>query len=100
MENSLIIVAAALLALAYVFVVRIYIAYLMAKGRHRDPVGWVLLSVFVSPLLTWIILLIAGDDKSALEREERLNRYEREDEWRRHDDKTRYLRSSYEDYTH
>lgn len=35
----------------------------MAKNRHRDPLGWILLSLFVSPLLTWIILLIVGDSK-------------------------------------
>lgn len=35
----------------------------MAKNRHRDPLGWILLSLFVSPVLTWIILLIAGDSK-------------------------------------
>ena len=35
----------------------------MAKRRHRDPLGWILLSLFVSPVLTWIILLIAGDSK-------------------------------------
>ena len=43
------------------FIIRIYIAYRMAKNRHRDPLGWVLLSFFVSPLMTWIILLIVGD---------------------------------------
>jgi hypothetical protein len=32
----------------------------MAESRNRDPLGWVLLSIFVSPLLTWIILLIVG----------------------------------------
>ena len=36
----------------------------MAKNRHRDPLGWILLSVFISPLLTWIILLIVGDNES------------------------------------
>ena len=36
----------------------------MAKNRHRDPLGWILLSVFISPLLTWIILLIVGDKES------------------------------------
>ena len=36
----------------------------MAKNRHRDPLGWILLSLFVSPLLTWIILLIVGDNES------------------------------------
>ena len=52
-----------ILALLYAFFVRVYIAYRMAKNRHRDPLGWVLLSFFFSPLLTWIILLIVGDDK-------------------------------------
>ena len=36
----------------------------MAKNRHRDPLGWILLSLFVSPLLTWIILLLVGDKES------------------------------------
>ena len=51
------------LALLWIFFIRIYIAYRMAKNRHRDPLGWVLLSFFFSPLLTWIILLIVGDEK-------------------------------------
>lgn len=50
-----------LFGLLLTFVIRIYIAYRMAKNRHRDPLGWVLLSFFFSPLLTWIVLLIAGD---------------------------------------
>ncbi len=32
----------------------------MAKKRNRDPLGWVLLSFFISPILTWILLLIVG----------------------------------------
>lgn len=58
-EVSLII---ALLGLVYY--TYIHIAYRMAKNRHRDPLGWVLLSFLFSPLLTWIILLIAGDNSS------------------------------------
>ena len=54
--------AMGLLALLIAFFIRFYIAYRMAVNRHRDPLGWVLLSFFVSPLMTWIILLIAGDD--------------------------------------
>ena len=50
-----------LLALLVVYFFRIYISYRMAVNRHRDPLGWALLSFFVSPILTWIILLIAGD---------------------------------------
>ena len=59
-EISLIILGACF-ALYIVYLVRIHIAYRMAKNRHRDPLGWVLLSIFVSPVLTWIILLIAGN---------------------------------------
>ncbi|MDY4149197.1 MAG: hypothetical protein SOY26_05580 [Paludibacteraceae bacterium] len=34
----------------------------MAKKRRRDPLGWVLLSFVISPLLVYIILLCVGDD--------------------------------------
>ncbi len=61
--DALIYLVSALATLALVYLVRIHIAYKMAKNRHRDPLGWVLLSLFVSALLTWIILLIAGDAK-------------------------------------
>ena len=47
--------------LGVLYLVRVHIALRMAKNRHRDPLGWVLLSLFVSPVLTWIILLIVGD---------------------------------------
>lgn len=54
-------ILAVIVALYFIYLVRIKIAYNMAKNRHRDPLGWVLLSVFVSPIMTWIILLIVGD---------------------------------------
>lgn len=57
----------AILALLYAFFVRIYIAYRMAKNRHRDPLLWVLISFFLSPVFTWIALLILGDDEQAKE---------------------------------
>ena len=47
--------------LAYLFYIGITVA--MARRRHRDPLGWVLLGLFVSPPLTWIILLIVGDSR-------------------------------------
>jgi len=50
-----------LLALLWLYFIRIHIAYRMAKNRRRDPLGWVLLSLFVSPILTWLLLLIVGD---------------------------------------
>ena len=58
-------VVACIFALLLAYLIRIHIAYRMAKNRHRDPLGWVLLSLFVSPVLTWIILLIAGNASSA-----------------------------------
>lgn len=100
MVDAMLIVGALLLILAYVFVVRIYVAYLMARNRYRDPLGWVLLSLLFSPLLTWIFLLIVGDDKDTRDRAERLDRYDRNNEWRHHDEETRYRKSSYEDNTH
>ena len=57
-------VFACLLGLLIIYFFRIHIAYRMAKNRHRDPLGWALLSFFVSPILTWIILLFAGDARS------------------------------------
>ena len=59
--ETLLIVALLPVVLALVLYIRIGIAYRMAISRNRDPLGWVLLSLFVSPILTWIILLVAGD---------------------------------------
>lgn len=33
----------------------------MARARHRDPVGWVLVSIFASPFLAIFVLLLVGD---------------------------------------
>lgn len=53
-------ILAGIVGLYLVYLIRIKIAYKMAKSRQRDPLGWVLLSIFVSPILTWIILIIVG----------------------------------------
>jgi len=53
----------ALFGLLWAFFIRFYIAYRMAKNRNRDVLAWSLLSILVSPLLTWILLLILGDKK-------------------------------------
>ncbi|MBO7458620.1 MAG: hypothetical protein J6T80_05130 [Paludibacteraceae bacterium] len=50
----------------------------MALNRHRDPLGWVMLSLFFSPILTWIILLFVGDNTDVHDRDEHLERYERD----------------------
>ena len=55
---KLLVLAAACILVYYFY---IGITLRMARNRHRDPLGWILLSLFVSPLLTWVILLIAGD---------------------------------------
>lgn len=47
--------------LVFVYYLYIGITSNMAKKRHRDPLGWVLLSFVISPIWVWIILLIAGD---------------------------------------
>ena len=57
----LLIILGAVAVLGIAYLLRIHIAYQMAKNRHREPLGWVLLSLLFSPLLTWIILLILGD---------------------------------------
>ncbi len=56
-------IAGVVVTFGVVYLVRVHIALRMAKNRHRDPLGWVLLSLFVSPVLAWIILLIVGDMK-------------------------------------
>jgi energy-coupling factor transporter transmembrane protein EcfT len=91
MNDSFLIALIILGILAYFFLIRIYIAYRMAKNRYRDPLGWVLLSLFFSPLFTWIVLLIVGDDKNAIPTE---------DYSRRKDDEDRYISSRYDDVTH
>lgn len=62
--DVLLIILAITAGLGLVYFLRIHIAYRMARNRHRDPLGWVLLSFFFSPLLTWIILFIVGDNPS------------------------------------
>ena len=60
-DPSILLIILGIAILCFAYLIRIHIAYRMAKNRHRDPFGWVLLSFFFSPLLTWIILLIVGD---------------------------------------
>lgn len=59
--SVLLIVTIVVISLLAFYFIRIHIAYRMAVNRHRDPIAWALLSFFVSPILTWIILLIVGD---------------------------------------
>ncbi len=47
-------------ALGLVYLLRIHIAYRMAKNRHRDPLGWVLLSFFSRHCLRGLSCLLSG----------------------------------------
>lgn len=62
--NTIFMIIGIVVACYLIYVVYIDITRRMARKRHRDPLGWVLLSLFVSPLLSWIILLIVGDNES------------------------------------
>ena len=48
-------------AFAVIYFIYFRITYNMAKKRHRDPLGWILLSFLISPIWVWIILLIVGE---------------------------------------
>lgn len=56
---SMLIMAAILLFVLWFFYIRL--PRKMARKRGRDPLGWMLLFWFISPLWGVIILLIAGD---------------------------------------
>lgn len=49
-------------SLFIIYLLHIRIPINMAKKRRRDPLGWVLLSFVISPLIVYIILLCVGDD--------------------------------------
>ena len=48
-------------ALYFLYLFYFGITCKMARKRHRDPLGWVILSFFITPIWVWIILLTAGD---------------------------------------
>lgn len=37
----------------------------MTRKRHRDPVGWILLSFFITPFWVWLLLLIVGEKNNS-----------------------------------
>lgn len=76
MDESVYYLLAFLGTALYVYFVCIYITRRMAKKRHRAPLGWVLLSLFVSPFLAWVILLILGDAEDGIIDEEEQSRRE------------------------
>ncbi len=48
----------------------------MAQKRNRDPLGWILLSLFISPIWVWIILLLIGKKNEEVSRNENVSKNE------------------------
>ena len=42
----------------FVYVVFIYSVYKLAKSKNRDPGGWMLASIIISPVIILVILAI------------------------------------------
>ena len=59
--DSLVLLVAALVALYLTLWVIILLPARMAEARGRSAFGWVLVSVFFSPFLAVILLLLIGD---------------------------------------
>lgn len=57
----LLIAGAVVVALWIVVELYFLIPRRMARKRHRDPAPWIILCFVASPLLVYLILLVAGD---------------------------------------
>ena len=79
MDESVFYLLAFIAIALYVYFVCIFITRRMARKRHRAPLGWVLLALFVSPFLAWIILLVIGDAEDGIIDEEEESRREWEE---------------------
>ena len=42
----------------FVYVVFIYGVYKLAKSKNRDPGGWILASIIISPIIILVVLAI------------------------------------------
>ena len=42
----------------FVYVFFIYGVYKLAKSKNRDPGGWILASIIISPIITLVVLAI------------------------------------------
>ena len=42
----------------FVYVAFIYGVYKLAKSKNRDPGGWILASIIISPIITLVVLAI------------------------------------------
>ena len=60
--DSVVMVVVGLLALYLVIWIYILLPARMAETRGRSALGWVLLSVFFSPLLACLLLWLLGDN--------------------------------------
>lgn len=73
MEESIIIVIAAIISIAFLYIFWIHIPARMARKRGRSALGWVLLTWLLQPLWTIILLAILGDSPEKI-REDILTR--------------------------
>ena len=67
--ETLLIIAAIILALLLVWLLYFYIPIKMARERGRSTTASVLLCFILSPILTYIILALLGDSHEKIERE-------------------------------
>lgn len=68
-DKFYLIVGLALIALAITVSIILYVLVaVMAKKRNRSVIGWVLLSLLATPVITIIILLVIGKDEDPIDR--------------------------------
>ena len=66
MEESIIIVIAATISIAFLYIFWIHSPARMARKRGRSALGWVLLTWILQPLWTIILLAILGDSSEKI----------------------------------
>ena len=68
-DKFYLIVAIGIIVLAITISIILYVLVaVMAKKRNRSVIGWVLLSLLATPVITIIILLVIGKDADPLDR--------------------------------
>lgn len=68
-DKFYLVVAIGIIVLAITISIILYVLVaVMAKKRNRSVIGWVLLSLLATPVITIIILLVIGKDADPLDR--------------------------------
>ena len=89
-DKFYLVVAIGIIVLAITISIILYVLVaVMAKKRNRSVIGWVLLSLLATPVITIIILLVIGKDADPLDRrlggDQHFNRDQRIDRDQRFD---------------